>query len=119
MLQQINGGGLPAVTVQSPPNSCPIVTDNMTLVLTARPQVFEVTENSRNVCQIGPSTTFRASVAGKWSLQPGTVTFTPLGSGSLSLGQGTLTGSTLALSFAPPHVETGRTADRVNSVWVK
>ena len=32
---------------------------------------------------------------------------------------GTLTGSTLALTFAPPHVETGKTTDRVNSTWVK
>ena len=119
VLQQINGGGLPAVTVQSPPNSCPVVTDNMTLVLTARPQVFEVTENSRNDCRIGTNITFRSSVAGNWSLQPGTVTFTALGSGNFSLSPGTLTGSTLAFTFVPPHVETGRTVEPVNSVWVK
>lgn len=119
VLQQINGGGRPAVTVPSPPNSCPVVTDNMTLVLTARPQVFEITENSRNDCRLGTNTTFRSSVAGNWSLQPGTVTFTSLGTGSFSLSPGTLTGSTLSLTFIPPHVETGKTTDRVNSVWVK
>ena len=119
VLQQINGAGLPAITVPSPPNSCPIVTDNATLVLTARPQVYEVTESSRSDCRIGPSTTFRASFAGNWSLQGGNVTFTNSGTGTLQLGVGTLTGSTLAVTFDPPHVETGRTTDRVNSTWVK
>ena len=118
-LQQINGGGLPAVTVPSPPNSCPVVTDNATLVLTARPQVFEVTENSRNDCRIGANITFRSSIAGTWSLSGGTVTFTPGGASSVQLGQGTLAGSTLTLLFGPPHVETGKTTDRVNSTWVK
>ena len=119
VLQQINGAGLPAITVPSPPNSCPIVTDNATLVLTARPQVFEVTENSRSDCRIGPSTTFRSTSGGSWSLQAGTVTFTTSGTSNMSLGQGTLSGTTLALTFAPPHVETGKTTDRGNSVWVK
>ncbi len=119
VLQQINGGGLPAITVPSPPNSCPVVTDNATLVLTARPQVFEVTENSRNDCQIGTNTTFRSSIAGTWSLSGGTVTFTPGGTTSLQLGQGTLAGSTLTILLSPPHVETGKTTAPVNSVWVK
>jgi hypothetical protein len=119
VLQQINGQGLPAITVPSPPNSCPIVTDNATLVLTARPQVFEVTEVSRSDCRIGPSASFRSTSGGSWSLQAGTVTFTASGTTNMPLGQATLSGTTLTLTFAPPHVETGRTTERVNSTWVK
>ena len=120
VLQQINGVGLPAVSVQSPPNSCPVVTDNATLTLTARPQVFELAENSRNNCSVGTNTSFQNTVAGSWSLQAGTVTLVLGGTGSGNeFGPATLTGSTLTMLWGPPHVETGKQTARLNTVWVK
>jgi hypothetical protein len=120
VLQQVNGVGLPAVTVTSPPNGCPVVTDNATLTLTARPQVFELAENSRNNCSIGTNTSFQNGVAGSWSLQAGTVTLVLGGTGSGNeFGPAALTGSTLTMLWGPPHVETGKQTARVNTVWVK
>jgi hypothetical protein len=120
VLQQINGAGLPAVSVPSPPNGCPVVTDNATLTLTARPQVFELSENSRNDCRIGSNVSFQSTVAGSWSLQAGTVTLVLGGTGSgIDFGAATLTGSTLTLLWGPPHVETGKQTARINTVWVK
>jgi len=120
VLQQINGVGLPAVSVPSPPNSCPVVTDNATLTLTARPQVFDLNENSRNDCRVGTNTSFQASFAGTWSLQGGTVTLVPSSTTtSIDFGAGALTGSTLTILWGPPHVETGKQTARLNTVWVK
>jgi hypothetical protein len=120
VLQQINGVGLPAVSVPSPPNGCPVVTDNATLTLTARLQVFELSESSRNDCRIGTNTSFQSTVAGSWSLQAGTVTLVLGGAGSgIDFGPGTLTGSTLTMLWGPPHVETGKQTARLNTVWVK
>jgi hypothetical protein len=120
VLQQVNGVGLPAVTVPSPPNSCPVVTDNATLTLTARPQVFELNESSRNDCRIGANTAFQASFAGSWSLQGGSVTLVPSSTTtSIDFGTGSLSGATLTILWGPPHVETGKQTARLNTVWVK
>jgi hypothetical protein len=120
VLQQINGVGLPTTSVPSPPNGCPVVTDNATLTLTAKPQVFELAENSRNNCTIGTNTSFQSTVAGSWSLQAGTVTLVLGGTGSGNeFGPATLTGSTLTMLWGPPHVETGKQTARLNTVWVK
>ena len=118
-LQQINGSGLPALTVLSPPNPCPGFTDSGTLTLTARPQVFEMTERSHIECPIGTGNTFVASNGGNWSLQGGTITFTIPGTGAFNLGPGTLNGATLSFAFDAPHANTGNPPFRVTSTWQK
>ena len=118
-LQQINGSGLPALTVLSPPNPCPGFTDSGTMTLTATPQVFEMTERSHITCPIGAGNTFVASNGGNWSLQGTTITFTIGGTGSFNLGPGTLNGSTLSFAFDAPHANTGNPPFRVTSTWIK
>jgi hypothetical protein len=116
-LQQINGSGLPALTVLSPPNPCPGFTDSGTMTLTARPQVFEMNERSHLQCSIGSGNTFNASNGGSWTLQGATITFA--GNGQFNIGPGSLSGSTLTFDFDAPHANTGNPAFRVTSVWRK
>ncbi len=117
-LQQINGSGLPAQTVLNPPNPCPGFTDSGTLVLTARPQEFEMTERSHIECQGAPNNTFVSSNGGEWSLQGASITF-KLRGGTFNLGPGTLNGSTLSFAFDAPHANTGNPPFRVTSTWTK
>ena len=88
------------------------------MVLTASPQVFDMTERSHLQCTIGTGSTFVSSNAGNWSLQGGTITFT-LSGGSFNLGPGTLSGSTLSFAFDAPHANTGNPPFRVTSTWSK
>jgi hypothetical protein len=119
VLQQIDGAALPAVSVGSPPNSCPVITDNSTMELKTNPQEFTLTENSRNNCSSGPNMTFSSSSGGTWSLQGTTITLTPRSNTAVSFGPGTLSGSVLTVPYLPPHLETGKTGTLVNSTWRK
>ena len=117
-LVQINGAGLPGLTVLSPPNPCRGFTDSGSVTLTARPQVFEITERSHIECSTGPGSSFVSSNAGDWSLQGATITFTTKG-GTFNPGPGTLSGSTLSFAFDAPHANTGNPPFRVTSTWQK
>jgi hypothetical protein len=120
LLQQIDGAGLPAVSVGSPPNSCPVVTDSSTMELKASPQEYTISEHSHNDCRIGSTgETFNASYQGTWSIQGSTITFIQRGGIDLNFGPATLSGSLLSAGYVPPHVETGKTNPRVNSTWRK
>jgi hypothetical protein len=44
---------------------------------------------------------------------------TATGGGIIFNQPGTLDGSTLSVTFEPPHAQTGATAARVASVWTK
>jgi len=119
-LQTVNGAGMPAVTVSSPPATCAVVTDNATLTLTANgtERNYEVTETSRTDCRIGGNTNFRSSTGGTWTVSGNTITFTANGDNFL-LDAATLSGSTLSMTARPPHIDAGREAPRVNTVWRK
>jgi hypothetical protein len=118
-LQTINGAGLPAISVTSPPATCRVATDNATLTLNVN-RNYEVIENSRTECPIGPSSTFRGVFNGSWSISGSTINFsTGAPAGQFTFDSGTLNGSTLSVAFQPPHIDAGRVADRVNSTWRK
>ena len=118
-LVQINGAGLPGLTVLSPPNSCAGLTDSGTMTLTARPQMFDMQERSHIQCSLGPGSSFNSNEVGNWTLQGGTITFTTPGTGRFNLGPGTLSGSTLTFAFDAPHSEAGKPAFRVTATWQK
>ena len=118
-LVQINGSSLPALTVASPPNPCPGFTDSGTLTLTINPEVYDLSERSHIECRTGPGDQFNSHNSGTWSLQGGTITFTPGGSGQFFVGPGTLSGSTLTFPFDAPHANAGNPPLRVNSTWTK
>jgi hypothetical protein len=119
-LQTVNGAGMPATTVTSPPASCAVITDNSTLTLKASgsERTYEVTETSRTDCRIGPSTNFQSSNGGTWTLSGNTITFTG-SSDNYLLDAAALSGSTLTMTVRPPHIEAGKEAPRVNTVWRK
>lgn len=119
-LQSVNGAGLPATTVASPPATCPVITDFATLTLSANNQErnYEVLERSRTNCSIGQNSTFQSSTTGSWSLSSGAVTFTAR-SDNFLLDVATLSGSTLTMTVRPPHIDAGREAPRVTTVWRK
>ena len=119
-LQTVNGAGMPAVTVASPPATCAVVTDNATLTLTANgaERNYELTETSRTDCRLGGNTNFRSSIGGTWTVSGNTITFTANGDNFL-LDAATLSGSTLSMTARPPHIDAGREAPRVNTVWRK
>lgn len=120
VLQTVNGAGLPAVTVSSPPATCEVITDNATLSLTAdgSAQRYEVVESSRTNCRLGPSSTFQSSSTGTWTLSGGTVTFAALAANWV-LDAAALSGSTLTMTAQAPHIDAGREAPRINTVWRK
>ena len=120
VLQTVNGAGLPAVTVASPPATCQVVTDNATLTLTAdnAGQNYEVIENSRTECRIGPSSSFRSASNGTWTISGSTITFMAT-SANYTLDAATLNGVTLTMTVQPPHIDAGLTAPRVNTTWRK
>lgn len=121
-LQTVNGAGLPAVMISSPPASCQVVVDSASLTLSAtagaRELLFEATEHSRTECRLGPSQSFRSTVGGAWSIAGGIIAFQNR-SDNMILDNGTLNGSTITLTFRPPHIDAGREAPRVNSTWRK
>jgi hypothetical protein len=117
-LQTVNGAGLPAITVTSPPASCRVATDNATLLLNATSGEYEVIENSRTECTLGPSSTFRSSSGGSWSLSGGSITFTAR-STNYVFDVGTLNGSTITVTAIPPHADAGITPARINMVFRK
>jgi len=118
-LQQINGGPLPALTILSPPNPCLGFTDSATMMLTAKPQEFDMTERSHIECRGAPNNNFVSSNTGDWSLQGGTINFTIKGVGQFNLRQGTLNGSTLMVDFDAPHANTGNPPFRVTGTFGK
>lgn len=120
VLQTVNGAGLPATTVASPPAACPVITDNATLTLTANgtEQHYEVSERSRTDCSVGSSESFQSVTAGTWSVSGNTITFTP-NTDNFILDVATLSESTLTMTIRPPHIEAGKEAPRVTTVWRK
>jgi hypothetical protein len=118
-LVQINGAGLPGLTVLSPPNSCAGFTDSGTMTLTAKPQAYDLKEQSHIQCTSGPGSSFNSGVVGTWTLQGGTITFSAPATGTFNPGPGTLSGSTLSFAFDAPHSEAGKPAFRVTSTWTK
>ena len=119
-LQTVNGAGMPATTVTSPPATCAVITDNATLTLTANgsERHYEVTETSRTDCRLGSNSSFRSGTGGTWTLSGNTITFTASGDNFL-LDAATLSGSSLTMTVRPPHIDAGREAPRVNTVWRK
>jgi hypothetical protein len=120
VLQTVNGAGLPAITVSSPPAACEVITDNATLTLTSGGDRlnYEVIETSRTNCRVGGNTNFNSSSTGTWTISGSTVTFTPISSNYI-LDAATLSGNTLTMTVQPPHIEAGLTAPRVTTVWRK
>lgn len=120
VLQTVNGAGLPATTVASPPAACPVITDNATLTLTANgmEQHYELSEHSRTDCSVGSSESFQSVTGGTWSVSGTTITFTP-NTDNFILDAATLSGSTLTMTVRPPHIEAGKEAPRVTTVWRK
>jgi hypothetical protein len=117
-LQTINGIGLPAVGVTSPPATCAVIFDNVTLTLAAGPErQFEVIENSRTDCPVGTNSTFRSSTIGTWAVSGNTVTFQHT-SQNVILDTATLNGATLTMTVVFPHSDRG-TPPRVNTTWRK
>ena len=119
-LVTVNGVGLPATTVSSPPATCAVVTDNATLSLTADngERRYEVRETSRTTCPIGSNTSFQSSTTGTWTISGSTITFTPL-SDNFLLDVATLSNGSLTMTVRPPHIDAGREAPRVTTVWRK
>ena len=121
-LQTVNGVGLPATTVASPPATCAVITDNATLTLTAtqnnRDRFYELRETSRTNCTLGSNTNFQSGTNGTWSISGNTITFSA-GSENFLLDAATLNGSTLTMTARPPHIDAGREAPRVTTVWRK
>lgn len=119
-LQTVNGVGMPAVTVTSPPATCPVITDNATLTLSANgsERNYEVRETSRTQCPLGPSANFQSASGGRWSISASTITFTAT-SDNFLLDTATLSGPTLTMTVRPPHIDAGREAPRVTTVWRK
>ena len=119
-LVTVNGMGLPATTVSSPPASCAVATDNATLSLTAdnREQRYEVRETSRTTCPIGSNTSFQSSSTGTWTISGSTITFTSI-SDNFLLDVATLSNGSLTMTVRPPHIDAGREAPRVTTVWRK
>ena len=120
VLQTVNGAGMPAITVTSPPASCPVITDNATLTLAANgaERNYEVVETSRTLCPVGPSSNFQSATGGRWNISGTTVTFMGT-SDNFVLDTATLSGATLTMTVRPPHIDGGREAPRVNTVWRK
>lgn len=121
-LQTVNGVGLPAVTVTSPPATCRVITDHAALSLTANTmnglRTYAVTESSRTDCPLGPSSNFQSTTSGSWTITGSTITFTAQ-SDNFVLDAATLNGSTLTMTVRPPHIDAGREAPRVTTVWRK
>jgi hypothetical protein len=119
-LVTVNGVGLPATTVSSPPATCAVVTDNATLSLTAddRDRRYEVRETSRTTCPIGSNTNFQSGSTGTWTISGNTITFTPF-SDNFLLDAATLSNGSLTMTARPPHIDAGREAPRVTTVWRK
>jgi len=119
-LATVNGVGLPATTVSSPPATCAVVTDNATLSLTADngERRYEVRETSRTTCPIGSNTNFQSGSTGTWTISGNTITFTPL-SDNFLLDAATLSNGSLTMTVRPPHIDAGREAPRVTTVWRK
>ena len=123
-LQTVNGLGVPATTVTSPPATCAVITDNARLTLKVNPQVWEIVETSRTDCRLGTQNLFNGSFGGNWTLSGTAITFNSGGgssAGNFALDQATLSpdGSTLTATFLPPHADAGVTPARVNSTWRK
>jgi len=119
-LVTVNGVGLPATTVASPPATCAVATDNATLSLTADggERRYEVRETSRTTCPIGSNTSFQSSTTGTWTISGSTITFTPT-SDNFLLDAATLSNGSLTMTVRPPHIDAGREAPRVTTVWRK
>lgn len=119
-LVTVNGVGLPATTVSSPPATCAVVTDNATLTLTAngRDLRYEVKETSRTTCLIGGNTNFQSGTTGTWTIAGNTVTFTGT-SDNFVLDAATFSNGSLTMTARPPHIDAGREAPRVTTVWRK
>jgi hypothetical protein len=119
-LQTVNGAGMPAITVTSPPATCAVITDNATLTLSANgsERNYQVVETSRTQCTLGPNSNFQSATSGRWSISGSTVTFTGT-SDNFVLDTATFSGSTLTMTVRPPHIDAGREAPRVNTVWRK
>jgi hypothetical protein len=121
-LQTVNGAGLPAVTVSSPPATCAVITDNATLTLRAtqnnQERFYELQETSRTDCRGGINTNFQSSSNGTWNISGGTITFASNNDNFL-LDAATLSGATLTMTARPPHIDAGREAPRVTTVWRK
>jgi hypothetical protein len=119
-LVTVNGVGLPATTVSSPPATCAVVTDNATLSLTADngERRYEVRETSRTTCPIGSNTNFQSGSTGTWTISGNTITFTPT-SDNFLLDAATLSNGSLTMTVRPPHIDAGREAPRVTTVWRK
>lgn len=119
-LQTVNGAGMPATTVTSPPATCAVITDNATLTLTAnnRERTYEVVETSRTDCRLGTNSNFRSSNGGTWTASGTTVTFSS-NNDNFVIDAATLSGSTLTMTVRPPHIDAGREAPRVTTVWRK
>ena len=117
-LLTINGIGLPAVGVSSPPATCPVIFDNVTLTLRGgQDRMFEVIENSRTDCPVGTNSTFRSSSVGTWAISGNTVTFQQT-TQNVMLDTATFNGSTLTMTAVFPHSDRG-TPPRVNTTWRK
>jgi hypothetical protein len=122
-LQTINGAGLPAVSVSSPPATCAVITDNATLTLRVtqnnQDRFYELQEISRTDCRGGgPGTSFNSTTNGTWNISGGTITFAS-NNDNFVLDNGSLSGSTLTHTARPPHIDAGREAPRVTLVWRK
>lgn len=117
----VNGVGLPATTVSSPPATCAVITDNATLTLTnnGRDQRYEVRETSRTACTIGGNTSFQSGSIGGWTLSGNTITFNAGTADNFVLDAATLSNGTLTMTARPPHIDAGREAPRVTTVWRK
>lgn len=119
-LVTVNGIGLPATTVSSPPATCAVVTDNATLVLRSNGQEhrFELNETSRTTCTPGPNTNFQSATNGTWTISGSTITFMS-NTDNFVLDAAQFNNGTLTMTVRPPHIDAGREAPRVTTVWRK
>jgi hypothetical protein len=118
LLVSIDQTALPTVTVTTP---CLGFTDSGRMSLSAT-ATFVIVLEAHFVCANGPGPVHTTTDAGEWSLRGAEIILAQaprFGGNALRFSDGTLTGSTVTISFEAPSYGEGIPPRRVTSVWRK